>query len=243
MKLDARLKAVANFVAVAKADVSDWTHVDIGSDHGHLLKSLLEQGTITKAIAVEKNEAPLKRTEKALKGREATCFLGDGFVPMEKGVADSASICGLGASTILQILRASPEKIPDRLVLQANKQSDKLRRWAYEHGYHLIDECMVDGFWNYAILLFEKKNDTDSAYSKAVFSKAVFSKDKLDFSLETLFKYGPHLLERRDALLLQTVKSEYEHFKKMDAANDAVNKAIKAQLYEINQVLDYLSRF
>lgn len=221
MKLDARLRAVAKFVAQARAD-SDrlddnkvWTHIDIGSDHGHLLQVLLEKGTITKAIAVEKNEAPLKRTQKALNSFNAECFLGDGFAPLKENSSDSASICGLGASTILQILQAYPEKLPKRLVLQANKHSEKLRRWGYEQGYHLIDECMVYGFWNYAILLFEQIQDVDDAYESE------------RFSLETQFKYGPHLLKRRDPLLLQTIESELEHFRGMKTGNDAVGEQIR----------------
>lgn len=239
-KLDKRLKAVATFVAratesqkEANSDSKKWTHIDIGSDHGHLLKVLIDQGTITKAIAVEKNEAPLKRTQKALKGHNAECFLGDGFAPLKQDSANSASICGLGASTILQILQDDPSKIPQYMILQANKQSEKLRRWGYEHGYHLVDECMVDGFWNYAILLFEKKPSLDNQDG----IDGAYLNDNLDFSLETLFRYGPHLLDRRDFLLLQTVKSEYEHFKGMDTAN----KAIKTQLSGVKLVLDYLS--
>jgi len=180
-------------------------------NHGHLLQSLLEQTIITKAIAVEKNEAPLKRTQKALKGHTAECVLGDGFAPLKLGVGDktgnSASICGLGANTILQILHAVPEKLPNILILQANKQAAKLRRWGYDNGYHLIDECMVEGF----------------------------IQDGSTFSFETNLKYGPHLLQRRDRLLLETIQSEYEHFEAMDAST---NKTIARQVSDLKQLLD-----
>lgn len=222
MKLDARLKAVAKFVAQIRGEASTWTHIDIGTDHGHLLKVLFEQGTITKALAVEKNESPLKRTQKALRAFDAQCYLGDGFAPLEPNAGDSASICGLGASTILQIVQAYPDRLPKRLIFQANKHSEKLRQWGYEQGYHLIDECMVDGFWNYAILLFEQEQGHDPAYASD------------SFSLKTQFKYGPYLLNRQDALLLQTIESELEHFRGMKAGNMAIVK----QISELEQLLN-----
>lgn len=222
MKLDARLKAVAEFVVQGNKSKAI-THIDIGSDHGHLLEHLLRRGMVARAIAVEKNEAPLKRTQTTLKGFEVKTYLGSGFGPLEKNVADSASICGLGAKTILHILEADKHKLPKRLILQANKHPEKLRCWAYANGYHLTDETIADGFWNYVILLFEHKSGFDTAYQVE------------DFSLNVLFKYGPWLLKRQDELLFQTLKSEYEHFKAMNTSSEA----IKVQIHDLEHALDY----
>ena len=71
-RLDERLKTVARQIR------SD-THVDVGSDHGHLLLALLKAGRIRKGIAIENKQLPFENSRKTLTGVNAEVRFGSGL--------------------------------------------------------------------------------------------------------------------------------------------------------------------
>ncbi len=190
--LDARLLAVA---ALVEGPVV----ADIGTDHALLPRYLLEQGIAERVIAIEKSEGPYDVARLALQGYNAEVRLGDGFTPLNPGEVDCACLCGLGAWLITSLLSREPRKVPPRLVLQANRDTPLMRVWARESGFHLVDEAMAEGFWNYTILALERRQGPDPAYA--------------GIPQDLAQEFGPHLLRTRHPLLCEEVNERELYFR------------------------------
>ena len=190
--LDQRLAAVAELA-------SGPTVADIGTDHALLPRYLLENGLARRVIAIEKNEEPARVAREALRGYEAELRVGDGFEVLNPGEVDCATLCGLGGWLIASLLCRTPDKVPSRLVLQANRDTPLLRVWAAESGYHLIDERMVAGFWNFSILSLARRPGPDPIYE--------------GLPRELANEFGPHLLKQRHPLLHRDVTERELYFR------------------------------
>ena len=190
--LDDRLLAVASLVRGPVV-------ADIGTDHALLPRYLLQEGIAQRVIAVEKNEAPWAIASANLQGYEAEVRLGDGFDMLEPGEVDCASVCGMGGWLIASLLSRDPKRLPPRLVLQANRDTPLLRVWATESGYHLVDEQMATGFWNFTVLALERREEKDPAY--------------LGLDRDLALEFGPHLLKRRDPVLRRDVEERERYFR------------------------------
>ena len=213
--LDERLKKVAQQIRAT-------THVDIGSDHAHLLVALLRSGRVEKGIAIENKRQPLSHSQHALLGLNAEARFADGLEGLLVGEADSLSICGMGAESIVSILERSPERIPDFVVLQPNRRPDLIRRWGFANGFHLVDEQVAFGHWPYVILSYRKRSgrEVDPAFQQ------------IDHQADLLF--GPWLLQRREpefvALLLEE-QDYWQQFRQISETSlerrDAIERVLK----------------
>lgn len=191
---------------------------DIGTDHALLPRYLLQNGLAERVIAVEKNRGPREVALASLRGYSAEVRLGDGFEVLTPGEVDCAAVCGMGGKLIASILSRWPERLPARLVLQANRDTPLLRRWAGEFGYHLVEETMASGFWNYPVLALQRGEGPDPAYQ--------------GLEQELAFEFGPHLLRQRHPLLLEELSTRERYFR--DSRALGVHRRIK-------RALDYLN--
>ncbi len=177
------------------------THLDIGTDHAFIPLYLLATGRVERILAVENNQDPYQTACKALMGKPAEVRFGDGLEPVTAGEFESLSISGMGWRSILSILSAHPDRLPDRMVLQANDGGERIREWARQSGFHLKDEKMAPGFWLYEILHFQKDEGPDPAYT--------------GLPRQIALRYGPHLLRRRDGYLRQRLEQDRDFFRKL----------------------------
>lgn len=213
-KLDRRLKVVAKQIR--------WpVHIDIGSDHGHLLKALLTAGRVERGIAVENKRTPFDNSSKTLAGLSADVRLGDGFSVIEIDEADGASICGMGGENMVKLLRAFPDRVPKRIVLQPNRLPDKVRHWAYESGFHLIDEIIVEGRRDFLVLVFQHCHGDDPAYFE------------FENELAAAMMYGPKSISRRDPLLRMQLKAEKEYLTSLHRQSEST----QARAIMVDQLL------
>ncbi len=162
--LDHRLQSVVS--ALTRHIDADATHCDVGSDHGYLLRRLLLTKKIRCGIAIENKPAPFENSRRALAGLCGEARLGDGLSALAPGEANSLTICGMGSELIVRILQSGAASVPPLVVLQANRQSHLLRMWGKNSGYHLIDECCVQGKWWYDILTFARGVGEDPIYQQ-----------------------------------------------------------------------------
>lgn len=190
--LDERLLAVASLVRGPVV-------ADIGTDHALLPRYLLQEGIASRVIAVEKNVGPWEIASENLKGCPAEVRLGDGFEVLAPDEVDCATVCGMGGWLIASLLSREPARLPDRLVLQANRDTPLLRVWASEKGYHLVEERMAPGFWNFTVLALERGEGPDPAYQ--------------GIERELAIEFGPHLLKRRHPLLLEDLRERERYFR------------------------------
>lgn len=190
--LDDRLKAVAR-------QLRSEVHADIGSDHGHLLKALLAAGRIRRGIAIENKRQPFENSTRTLAGVNAEVRFADGLEGVPHGEANSLSICGMGAETILNILEAFPSRVPPLVVLQPNRCPEVLRAWGLRNGFHLCDEQLVYGHWPYPILRFEQAQDaSDPAYE--------------GLGREAALLWGPHLIRRWEPEFVARLREEQRYW-------------------------------
>lgn len=219
--LDARLHAVFDLIRAE-------AHADIGSDHAHLPIRLVQAGRAGRCVVVELNPGPLAhaRQNVALSGLSGQIDVrqGDGFGPLLPGEVQSASLCGMGAATILKVVQAAGEKLPPALVLQPNDSARSLRVWAQQSGFHLRAETLVPGYWSYPVLRFERQEGADPAYSGLPEAAAL--------------RYGPLLLRSGSVLLRQQVKADIERLSPLAAPG----RPAQTELREAQGALAFLEQ-
>ena len=214
-KLDDRLIAVEQRI---RADV----HVDIGSDHGKLLLSLLKKQQINRGIAIENNQRPFQNSTEALRvffpprpadgvaPGIAEVRFGDGLAVLEPGEADSLSICGLGGRAIVRILSKHPDRVPKQLVVQPNNRPEEVRKWALANGFRLLDEVIVGDERDFIVLTFQRhreSNGDEESDSEAYQDPAY---EAVDFEAAILF--GPLIIKRNEPALMEQLNEELAYW-------------------------------
>ncbi len=124
--------------------------IDIGTDHGLVLKTAFEKGYIQEAIASDLREQPLKSAMKNLRNYPVTYALSDGFLSIKEEV-DLAIIAGMGAYLICDILEHAPTN-HTHFLIQANDKIDMVRSYLMHHNFKIMDEYLVHDKFFYIII-------------------------------------------------------------------------------------------
>ena len=182
---------------------------DIGTDHAYVPISLVRQGKIQSAIAMDINEGPLERAREniqrfALQSR-ITCRLSDGFEALEAGESQSAVIAGMGGALMIRILEAKPEVIASQkeLILQPQSELWRVRRYIKENGWWIDDEEMVQDAGKYYTAIHavpSESVDEKDRGEKIVFTDLSSSLPSQIFE-ETIMYYGPVLISKKHPVL------------------------------------------
>lgn len=186
---------------------------DIGSDHALLPCSLVLNGTVPTAIAVEVNEGPFRAARdyvanQGLSERIDVRF-GDGLTVIKPGEVATVVIAGMGGSLIVDILRRSQSVLDEteRLVLQPNVAVAPLRRWLIEAGWQLVDEELVLENGHYYDILVAERGVPFAPY------EAAMSTARTNFTF--LLEAGPLLSRRRHPLLRHKGEQEIRKCKRI----------------------------
>jgi tRNA (adenine22-N1)-methyltransferase len=206
-KLDVRLKAVAKQIRAN-------THADIGSDHAHLLLAMLRSGRISRGIAIENKRQPFLNSVNVLAEVDAEVRFGDGLSMLNEGEADSMSICGMGAKSIVSILDKYPSRIPPQMIVQPNHEPELLRSWCLDHHFRLVQEQIAKGHWPYHVLRFQRsKAESDPAYD--------------DVDREAAMLFGPLLIKNRDLQLRLQLEEERVYFGGIGQLTDIARRRLE----------------
>lgn len=181
-------------------------HADIGSDHGYLLKSLLAAGRIKRGIAIENKQQPFANSRATLDGLDAETRLADGLHGLAAGEANSLSICGMGGPLMVDILKRFPDRVPPVVVLQPNREINRVRQWGLDAGYHLIDEQTVIGQRVFEVLRFQQNTDPDPVYQGV--------------DLVAALLLGPHHLKRWTPPFVQQLIDQQRYLQKLNGRNE-----------------------
>lgn len=146
MNFGPRLEAVAALVPPCH------TLVDVGTDHAYLPVLLLQQGKIQNAIAGDVVPGPCDAARHTVRSfhleDRISVRQGSGLTVVTPGEAEAAVMAGMGAETMLQILRDSPEVWQHpafrHLILQPMSDSDRLRHWADQNGWAIVKEDLAE---------------------------------------------------------------------------------------------------
>ena len=185
--------------------------IDIGSDHGLVLKYALDNNYIQHAVASDLNEGPLNHAKQNLTGYPVRFYLSDGFknVPLDY---DIAVITGMGPHLILDILKNVLHLEGKTYILGANDKVEVLREGLMQLGFKIIDEYVIhDGFYY-------------------VFLKVVIG--KMTLTQQDIY-VGPILKHKPEA------KSFFEH--KYNYYLDLSKKVTGHKLKEIKTILKFFT--
>jgi tRNA (adenine22-N1)-methyltransferase len=131
------------------------TVLDVGSDHGLVLKEAILTHGVTHGIASDIRKQPLMQAQKNLKGLPVTFVLSDGFKAI-KDPFDCAVIAGMGAYLMTEIMQEAPLKEAVTYLLQANEKIDVLRRYLSQNGFRITDEHVIFDGRYYVILVVKR---------------------------------------------------------------------------------------
>ena len=126
--------------------------LDIGTDHGLVLKKAFEKGYIKKAIASDLRQEPLNQAKANLEKYPVSFVLSDGFKDIDESF-DLGIIAGMGAYLITEILEHAPKQ--KTYVLQANDKQEVLRAFLSESGFEIIDEFVIHDKFYYIIMIIK----------------------------------------------------------------------------------------
>lgn len=128
--------------------------LDIGCDHGLVLKYALDKGYIQSGIASDIALKPLESAKKNLESYPVSFTLSDGFANVKESF-DAVMIAGLGSHTIINILKSAPSMHFD-LILMPHDRLDHLRLYLSVHHYVIVSEQIVFDKHYYTIFHVQK---------------------------------------------------------------------------------------
>ena len=152
MNLSKRLEAVATLVDVGKRVI------DVGCDHAYL-DIYLTQNNDNECIATDINKNALESAISNIKKygleKKIKTKLTDGLKGLKIKQTDNIVICGMGTSTILDILKTN--ELSETLIISSNNNLDLLRREVVAKGYVIDSEIfLIDKGKPYVIIKFKK---------------------------------------------------------------------------------------
>ncbi len=201
---------------------------DIGCDHGFVSIYLYENRIAEKVIAMDVHEGPLEKAKRHIADAgltaEIECRRSDGLENLSPEEADTLFIAGMGGILTISILSESLSQVKKmkHLILQPQSQIHKVRHFLHENGFAITEERMV----------FE-----EGKYYTAL--HAVPGEQKFDHHAEYL--YGKDLIEKKDKVLLEFLKTEYERYRKISEGFDLRhNGKSAARRQEIKECMNRL---
>jgi tRNA (adenine22-N1)-methyltransferase len=171
---------------------------DVGTDHALVPVTAVQRGLAARALAADLRALPLagarQNIERAGLAAQVTVLQGNGLVPLRGHAVDAVVIAGMSGATMVRMLAAEPSMPSSlaQLVLQPNQDVELVRAWAFEQGFHLRDEAMIEERGQFfPICAFVRGQGADPAYGAAGLTPS------------ELFHIGPWLLARRDPTTLR----------------------------------------
>lgn len=207
-KLSKRLEVVASFVN------NNSKVIDIGCDHGLLSIYLVNKHKNIKVIASDVNENALNSAKNNIKlsnlEDKIETRLGSGLDVVTKDEIDTIVISGMGANTIVGILKYNTNKLINvkNIIIQSNTDLYFLRKNIVKLGYYIEDEVLV-----------KDKN--------IIYTVIKFSKGKKKYNYKELY-LGPILIRKKDTLFKEKCT------KMLNISNMIISKVTKGHyLYRI----------
>lgn len=187
-KLSKRLEVVASYIN------DNSKIIDIGCDHGLLSIYLAKKYNNIKIIASDVNDNALNNAINNIKlehldGRIET-RLGNGLDVVTPDEIDTIVIAGMGANTIVGILKYSTDKLinVESIIIQSNTDLYFLRKNVTKLGFYIEDETIVED-------------------SNIIYTVIKFGKGKKRYSYKELY-LGPILMKKNDDLFKKKCNKE-----------------------------------
>lgn len=201
-----RLKTIINELIECE------TFADVGCDHGYVAEEMLKCGKSKFVYVTDVSAECLKKAEILLSENfsgKFTAIVTDGLKNVPK--VDQVLIAGMGGEVICDIIE-NADFLPERLVLQPMKNSEKVREKAIKSGYKLIKDYTFKDKKCYDLIVCVKGEDE-------------YSQDEILFGRDNLSQKGNafcEIIERRIKILKRAISSMNEEDSKF--AKEQINK-------------------
>ncbi len=196
------------------------TFADIGCDHGYISMAVVKSGKAEKVFFSDISKKCLAKAEllleKYVKEGRAFGVVSNGFEKLP--LVDCALIAGMGGEEILSILK-SASTLPEKMVLQPMKNSDKLRVFLVEKGYKILSDFTFksDGKF-YDLILVEKGKDQ-------------LTKEEIFFGRTNLFERPDSFIEKWEEKL-----KEINNYLSREGLSNESRQELLSQLKEIQKI-------
>ncbi len=192
---------------------------DVGCDHGYMSYEMLKNRKCDRVIVSDISAECLKKAETLLQETftdKFTAVVSDGFENV--GNCDCALIAGMGGDTISDILAAAAGRLPEYLVLQPMKNSQRVRRDLVSLGYEILrDYTFRDGKFYDVILAKKGGNETYTADDYA---------------------YGRDNLTEKGEDFIALVNSRIDELKEAkEKASETSRKEIEKRITELEKII------
>lgn len=192
---------------------------DVGCDHGYMSYEMLKNRKCDRVIVSDISAECLKKAETLLQETfpdKFTAVVSDGFENV--GNCDCALIAGMGGDTISDILAAAAGRLPEYLVLQPMKNSQRVRRHLVSLGYEILrDYTFRDGKFYDVILAKKGGNETYTADDYA---------------------YGRDNLTEKGEDFIALVNSRIDELKEAkEKASETSRKEIEKRITELEKII------
>lgn len=222
MILSERLLNIANLVP--KCDLA----IDIGTDHAYVPIYLVKENIAKKVIAADISKGSVRKAQQNVNLNNCKdrieCRLGDGLdVLYDNEYADVIIVAGMGGMLVNYVLNINKEalKKAKRLILQPQRDNDKVRKFIHSIGFKIIDEkIFYDDNKLYNIIVCEKGQDCQ--YS------------------EQEYLYGKILIDEKNSILKEYINSEMNRIEKVTKELTSSDERIIARKNELTQKYNLL---
>jgi len=136
------------------------TFADVGCDHGYVAEGMLKNGKCNFVYVTDVSPVCLKKAEELLSKNYQGKFKAiatNGLKNVPK--VDQVLIAGMGGEIICDII-LNADFLPDRLVLQPMKNTEKVRELLIKSGYRLIKDYTFKDVKYYDLIVCEKGIDS-----------------------------------------------------------------------------------
>ena len=234
LKLDNRLRKIADLVPQGVK------LADIGTDHAYLPAALLMEKKISFAVAADVAVEPCQvaKTTLAMYGLTQCSEVrqGDGLKVLQPDECNCVVMAGMGGSTIVDILTASPEVAHsvERLILQPMQGANLLRQFLCVNGYEFLDEELVeDGKYLYEIIVVRHRDEVLGHRAEGIGLREEgrgHRDEGLGFKVECLI--GPVLLQKKHPLLPLQFAKQKAMLNKILRGMERSGEAVKTEKYQ-----------
>ncbi|ATZ21486.1 tRNA (adenine(22)-N(1))-methyltransferase [Mesoplasma tabanidae] len=217
------------------ADLIDCCNVvaDIGTDHAYLPITLVKEKRTKFAYAVDVNKEPLSWAKKNIKqynyNEKIQTILSNGldFVFSENiEKIDVVSICGLGSTTILEIIKKDNEKI-DKYIICSNTEISSIRNWVLNKNYSIsFEDYIVDSQKGYWVVVIEKNHNNLVNKKDILFGNKTFFQNNKQINT-----YYENEIKKYEKIL-----SKIDEVKHYDSYNDIKNRIAEIRGY-LNEII------
>lgn len=226
MQLSRRLQTVADMVIPGNRVA------DIGCDHAYIAIYLIKNKISPFVVAMDINQGPLDRAreniEKYMVADKISIRKSDGLQMLNAGEVDTILMAGMGGRLMSQILASQMNVVSaaKELVLQPQSEIYELRKTLNEWGFVIVNENMLkeDGKYYFVMKI---KIDSSSINS-----------DEYQLSKPEYIHFGRLLLEERNPVLLEYLKSEKRLYKKI--YSELIDKPTKQSIERQTEVIELI---